>query len=432
METSRASFGASAQTFQDALAALDPNAKLADYAEVPVEATELEFNIGHIRATKWPVDFDTPAAPWSYAAYLSIPSILRRASNAILRVQTSIASGEPWIGVLTRDQKDFAYRTVLNPGINETLFSNLDVNSTSKIVFENGEKHRASRITIASVSVLVPVELRHLLLVEEGAPSPSMPAPARPRKAVKLERYKFVIHGLSEEDYYFDNVRDNFEPQFQMFCQQFVSEDAVCVDVGANIGIKSLYLSRHARKGRVVAIEAGPNVFKCLEMNVAANHASNIQCVQAAVGDRIGSVRFSESSAYGHIASEGIEVPMLTLQEIANRTSLPRADFIKMDVEGFEFPILRSAYDFINESRALVLFEFNSWCQLAFADINPKEFLTWIFDHFAYVGILRDHRSGNRLIEEVRKDQLLYVLHDNLVATRCVSDLIVTNATERL
>jgi FkbM family methyltransferase len=393
--------------------------------DVPFGATRVEFHEGSSKtADAWPITIVTPAAPWSYAAYLMIPPRARRVRNARLRIRTRDVRGEPWVGVLTRDQKDFVCRSAIPQGRNlrETVFDDLDLRSASMIVVQNGAQTGASRITIQSATLSIPVY---------GSPPPVASAAAG-SKLVQLGPHRFLLRGLSENEFYFKHLHDNFEPDFQAFCQQFVDDDAVCIDIGANIGVKTLYLSRHARNGRVIAVEAAPTIAKCLIANIAANGASNVECVQTAVGDRIGSAYFAEASAYGHIASVGTEVPMTTLRDLIDRLALPSVDFIKIDVEGFEFAILKNALDVINEFGSLVLLEFNSWCQIAFADVNPKEFLAWIFDHFEYVGVLKHSADGYDLVERVGKDQMLGVLHDNLVNNRCTTDLVVTNALERI
>jgi FkbM family methyltransferase len=423
------------RTVAEALTALDPQAKLEEYEEVPLVAARGESLWGKPAPVSWPLTIETPAEPWSYAAYLSIPPRVRRAGNALLRIRTKSVTGEPWVGLLNRDRSDFIARTPLveNRKPSETLLGGLDLRSASWIVIENGGRSGSSSVTIESASVLLPLS-SHVAL--GGSPTNgSAAAPKselKPSKVVQLGRHRLILHGVSEDDAYFKQISDNYEPEFQAFCQQFVDEDAVCIDIGANIGVKSLFLARHARKGRVIAVEAAPSVAKCLRANVAANAASNVEIVEAAVGDRIGKAYFTEMSAHGHLESVGTEVPMLTLQEIVRQLALTRVDFIKMDVEGFEFPILKSAYDTINDLRALVLFEFNSWCQLAYADINPKEFLQWIFEHFAYVGVLRRSADGYDLVERFGKDQVLHILHDNLISNGCVTDLVVTNALERI
>jgi hypothetical protein len=41
---------------------------------------------------------------------------------------------------------------------------------------------------------------------------------------------------------YWQSVQDDFEPEFQSFCRQFIQSDYVCLDIGANIGVKTLFL----------------------------------------------------------------------------------------------------------------------------------------------------------------------------------------------
>jgi FkbM family methyltransferase len=406
-----------------------------DYVEVPLDASAVEFVRPSATPADWPIAIETPSEPWSYAAYLRIPRAARRLERAFVRIRTTNVRGEPWVGILTRDQKDFLCRVAVpeGPELRETLLGGVDLRTASRIVVENGAERGSSVLTIEHASLLIPPDLQHLLeeaKESEAAERVDIDLSLLPSKDIKLDKYRFSLRGLSEGDPYFDSLRNNFEPEFQAFCRRFIPEDAVCVDIGANIGVKTLFLSRHAQKGRVVAIEAAPGVAACLRENIAANRASNVECVEAAIGDRIGRARFTESSAYGHISKDGVEIPMLTLPEVVRRLALQKLDFIKIDVEGFEYNILRSAYETINAFRSLVLLEFNSWCQIAFADTNPREFLTWLFDRFSYVGILRRERGGR--IEEVRKDQLLYVLHDNLVVNHCLTDFLVTNARERL
>lgn len=405
---------------------------VADYVEVPIDPVLVDVLKNGSVSTDWPVPIETPSQPWAYAAFVAIPPDLKSAANTFLRVKTSAIEGEPWIGALTRDERDFVARSVIAP--EELLLGPLDLDAASKFVIENGQQRGASRVTIQSASLLVPKSDPSLATenVSRVERSTSKLRLRRPTKKVRLGRHEFAIQGLRDDDPYFAGLCENYELEFQGFCRRFLPSNANCIDIGANIGVKSLYLSRHARKGRVIAVEAAPNVFECLEANVAANEADNVECVRTAIGDRVGTVRFSESSAYGHISSDGIEVPMITLQELVRRFELPRVDFIKIDVEGFEFPILKSALDLINYYRSLVLFEFNSWCQIAFSDVNPKEFLTWIFNHFQYVQVLNTGGKGGGLTTELHKEQLLQVLHDNLLRNGCVTDFIVTNEPRRL
>jgi FkbM family methyltransferase len=206
----------------------------------------------------------------------------------------------------------------------------------------------------------------------------------------------------------------------------------VCADVGANIGMKSLLLSQYVPHGRVLAIEPAPTIVSLLEQNIARSGYPNITVVNTAIGDSNGTVCFTENSAYGHICDEGVEVPVRRLSSLTTELQLQRLDFVKIDVEGYEFPILRSSLDLLNHHQSLVLFEFNAWCQIALASVNPKEFAEWIFGHFS--NVFRVHRGvrGDDYLERLSADGALHFLHTNLVHDRVISDLLITNFEGRL
>jgi hypothetical protein len=170
-----------------------------------------------------------------------------------------------------------------------------------------------------------------------------------------------------------------------------------------------------------------------LERNVAAAGTDNVMVCHAAVGDKDGSVTFHESSAYGHIShGDGVAVPAKTLRTLIGEFALPRVDFIKIDVEGFEFPILRDSLDEINRNRSVVLFEFNSWCQMAFAESAPMEFARWILANFSHVYLVRRNQPAGKNLRRMSPAGALELLHTNLIEDGCVSDVLVTNDPARL
>jgi FkbM family methyltransferase len=253
-----------------------------------------------------------------------------------------------------------------------------------------------------------------------------------PVKTVRIGAQIFDIEGVSSSDPYFLAIVEAFEPEFERLCDDLVRYDYVCADIGANIGMKSLLLAQYAPHGRILAIEAGPTVAAVLARNVAGGGClNNIAVICTAIGDRDGTARFNEQSAYGHISGDGIEVPIRKLASIVAELDLKRLDFVKIDVEGYEFPILRNSIDLLNHHRALVLLEFNSWTQIAFADINPKEFAEWIFNHFSYVFRVR-RGAGADYLERLSDRGPMDFLHTNLVHDGVVSDLLVTNFEGRL
>jgi len=113
------------------------------------------------------------------------------------------------------------------------------------------------------------------------------------------------------------------------------------VDVGAGTGWETLFFSRGVGiSGRVISIEAHPKVFRCLSKMSAKNRLENVTLIHAAVADREGEVRLSDSpeheanSIIGEVS--GIRVPCTTLNHIFQSLELKQVDFLKMNIEGAE------------------------------------------------------------------------------------------------
>lgn len=253
-----------------------------------------------------------------------------------------------------------------------------------------------------------------------------------PFKDLTFSGRKFRVYGLSAEDRYFQTLHDNMEPEFTRFCHSFVRPDYTCLDVGANIGLKSLIIAAQAHAGQVVAIEPGPAIGKVLDLNIRSNAATNVAIEKVAIGDRTGgTVHFHEDSAFGFVSDTGVDVPMTTLAALAKVRGLPRVDFIKIDVEGLEFPILKESIDFINSNETLVYLEFNAWAQMVNTDVRPKEFAKWMLGNFEHVYLVRKFGEYGNLLSRIGRDDWFGILQHNCFSSTFVDDFVVTNAPWR-
>jgi len=250
------------------------------------------------------------------------------------------------------------------------------------------------------------------------------------RKTVIVNSKPRIVSGLRDADPYFASVCDGFEGDFALFCERYVGDDYVCLDIGANIGITSMILSDYSPSGRVIAVEPNADVSRALQQNIAANGLNNVTALRTAIGDSKGTARFNANSAFGHISESGVEVPLTTLGDLVTELALPRVDFVKIDVEGYEPVILRDAIEVLNAQGALVYLEFNSWCLIALSKTNPSEFLDWIFDKFEFVFVVR--HGEDVLLERLPRSGVRGFLYNNLLNCHCLNDLVVTNDGRRL
>lgn len=139
--------------------------------------------------------------------------------------------------------------------------------------------------------------------------------------------------------------------QEKLFIQQFIQPGSLVFDVGAHNGAKTdLYLSQHAH---VVCVEPQPACIKILMKKYQFNQQVHI--VKQGLSDAMGSMElhicsdsptistFSEEWQHGRFENyswdKKITVPVTTLDELIKIFGIPY--FCKIDVEGFEYSVLK-------------------------------------------------------------------------------------------
>jgi FkbM family methyltransferase len=124
-----------------------------------------------------------------------------------------------------------------------------------------------------------------------------------------------------------------------------IPSDSRIIDIGANIGVFSLYAARNGAC-RIFAYEPNSESFQRLLQNIQANRLENVIApFQLAVTDRNGeNVKFpKKSSAYNSIlgADDASDFEMIETINLATITeNIERVDLLKIDCEGSEYDIL--------------------------------------------------------------------------------------------
>jgi FkbM family methyltransferase len=127
--------------------------------------------------------------------------------------------------------------------------------------------------------------------------------------------------------------------------------DDIVVDIGANIGVFSVYAAS-LTQNMVYAFEPMPSNVEFLRRNAQSNGLGNIAIHEVGVDDKTGTARLYQSTISGghrlfdHYRDQELdrflEVPTTTLPQIMDDNGLEQVDFVKMDCEGSEGPILAS------------------------------------------------------------------------------------------
>ena len=147
--------------------------------------------------------------------------------------------------------------------------------------------------------------------------------------------------------------------------RKILFQGAVVVDVGANIGIYSRFLSRCVGPtGLVHSFEPSPDNFR--RLCAATRDLPNVRLTQAMVGERSGECKLYVSDklnvdhrAYKADADSRRAVPadMVALDDYFKPGQ--RVDLIKMDIQGYELHALRGAQRVLLENQDIdLLLEF--------------------------------------------------------------------------
>ena len=139
------------------------------------------------------------------------------------------------------------------------------------------------------------------------------------------------------------------------------------IDIGANIGLMSIFASQCVgNPGKILAFEAHPETHELLLENIQLNKIENIKTFNFALGNETGkatiydnwNVNRGGASLVIHAEnSTGFEVDVKTLDEVIQNDFQPK--MIKIDVEGFEFQVLKGAANTIKNCKPILIIEFS-------------------------------------------------------------------------
>ena len=121
---------------------------------------------------------------------------------------------------------------------------------------------------------------------------------------------------------------------------------ALVFDLGAHQGVVAMILARKVgQNGKVVAAEPIPHNFAVMGRNIELNQLTNIISLQAAIGNKVGTLEFSSglNGSAAVVSKYGMTqvVLMMTVDSLVEKFGKP--DVVFLDIEGFEGLALASS-----------------------------------------------------------------------------------------
>jgi len=217
------------------------------------------------------------------------------------------------------------------------------------------------------------------------------------------------------------------EPHITRYLLDHVSlgPEDVALDVGANLGWYSVLLDRLSEPGaRIFAFEPDAENFRLLNRNLEANGATRVTALNLALGDSPG---FAELHRYkatnsgrhsllaGNPGGDALRVPVDTLRNIWRQHNLGSRPirFLKIDVEGFEYYVLRGAGDLLGR------------CACVQLEYSPDAFMSAGLKPEAVIELLA---GAGLTARTFLNERLVPISYAQLARAECQHDLILLPA----
>jgi FkbM family methyltransferase len=154
------------------------------------------------------------------------------------------------------------------------------------------------------------------------------------------------------------------------------------VDLGANVGMASVYLARTYPGAEIACVEPSPKSISFLKHTLELN-AIRAEVFEAAIGTTDGTINLniSEEPAGDSLLTpagrimDTIPVRMISMASLMRELKWTTIDVLKMDIEGYEKFLMKENTAWLNSVR-LILGELHAGAGYMFGDVEQdlKEF----------------------------------------------------------
>jgi FkbM family methyltransferase len=161
-------------------------------------------------------------------------------------------------------------------------------------------------------------------------------------------------------------------------------KDLTILDVGANIGLFSLYAQPFARK--IYSIEPAKSHFKVLNQMVEFNGFNNITTVNKAISHlnqqmqffhNTNATMYSLNKNVDNLPKEAESVESITFKKLFEKYDIDHVDFMKLDIEGAEMEtVSHKSFENVVDKIDSMIVEYHSW-----SGRNPSQLVTTLIDY---------------------------------------------------
>ena len=160
----------------------------------------------------------------------------------------------------------------------------------------------------------------------------------------------------------------DYEPNLKMHYKKLIKPNDVVLDVGANIGFHSLYFAELTGPlGKVISFEPILINFKAFQNNIALNNFPQIIANNIALGNENSLMDIhleidDQNPGAFNLLAPGIKNHTIKCEkgdDFLNRIGINKVNFIKIDVEGYEYEVMKGLKSTITSYRPIINFEYD-------------------------------------------------------------------------
>ena len=202
-------------------------------------------------------------------------------------------------------------------------------------------------------------------------------------------------------------LQGNFEPESTFLLTKLVKKGDVVFDVGANFGWYSCHFAQLVDETGQVHIFEPTNVMEELKNNLMLNRFK-AKCVlnQIALGQNEGieflfipkklGTAFASLREHSYAADKSVKinVPVKKLDDYISVNKINKIDFIKMDVEGSEYSVLKGAENVLKQYSPVILLELQD-VHMKYFGYSPEELINYLIDFDYHLYEINEEEFGS-------------------------------------
>ncbi len=182
---------------------------------------------------------------------------------------------------------------------------------------------------------------------------------------IYIKKYKqsFILRHESSDFITFTQViiGEEYDWLMNLLKTVFKADLKYIIDAGANIGLASLVFNRYFPEAQICALEPEDKNFASLKQNLESNRISANSVINGGLWSKSCNLEVKQDFRDGRDWSFSVaenpdgSVQAYGIEELIEKVKFPTIDLLKIDIEGSEFEVLKTSFNWIKKVKFLAI-----------------------------------------------------------------------------